>query len=337
MPGKQKPTEKELIRDFARMIGTSRAPSKGVVVGVGDDTAVLRPPPGEDLLVTTDVLVEGRHFERAWLTGRALGWRLAAVNLSDIAAMGGRPRYGVLSLALPRNLSAAYVRGIERGVRDHLAAHDAVIVGGNVSGIESTLVCDLTLVGTCARDKAWRRTCRPDRDAVVVAGFIGDSRAGLGLLRRNPRAAGALVRAYKKPVPRLDVSRLLAEDPAVHGAIDVSDGLSTDLIRVCEGSAAGCEIDTGALPVSAALERYCRRTGSDPVSMALRGGEDYALILAVDAKHAVRVTDRITTVLGVPSRVIGRFTSRSGKYVLNRGGRRSTFSPEGWDHFARGA
>jgi thiamine-monophosphate kinase len=331
-------TEKELIQQFSRMIRAKATRSQGVVVGVGDDAAVLRPRPGEDLLVTTDILVEDRHFRREWFTGFALGWRLAAVNLSDIAAMGGRPLYGVLSFAIPRDLDIAYVRAIERGVRDHLADFDAAIVGGNVSGIEKTLVCDLTLVGACARGKAWRRTCRPGKDAIVVAGFLGDSRAGLDSLRRGGRASGALVRAYKKPIARLDVAKLLASDEAlraaIHGAIDVSDGLSTDVIHVCEASGAGCEIRADALPISGALEAFCKKTGADAVSMALHGGEDYALLLAVDAKSAEAVASRIERALGIPSRVVGRFTSGRGKYILARDGRRTVFEGRGWDHLA---
>lgn len=334
MPRNPKPSEGELIREFARMIRAKKTPAGGVVVGVGDDAAVLRPRAGEDLLVTTDILVENRHFRRAWFTGFELGWRLAAVNLSDIAAMGGSPLYGVLSLALPMNLRVGYVRAIERGVRDHLAAFGATIVGGNVSGIETTLVCDLTLVGACNKGKAWRRACRPGKDAIVVAGFLGDSRAGLQTLLKSHRAAGALVRAYKKPVPRLDVAKLLAGERAIHGAIDVSDGLSTDVIHVCEACGAGCEIHSDALPLSGALNAHCERTGVDPVAMALRGGEDYALLLAVDGRKAREISGRIERALGVPSHVIGRFTSKKGSYVLVRDGRRTIFAARGWDHLA---
>jgi thiamine-monophosphate kinase len=334
MPRNPKPSETELIAQFARMIRAKKTPARGVVVGVGDDAAVLRPRAGEDLLVTTDILVEERHFKRAWFTGFDLGWRLAAVNLSDIAAMGGRPLYGLLSFALPADIAVAYVHGVERGVRDHLALFGAAIVGGNVSGIERTLVCDLTLVGACGRGKAWRRTCRPGKDAIVVAGGLGDSRAGLELLGKNKRATGALVKAYKKPVPRLDVATLLAGDPAIHGAIDVSDGFSTDVIHLCEASGAGCEVHAEALPVSGALEASCRRTGADPLSTALHGGEDYALILAVAARRAQATAARIERALGVPSRVVGRFTSSKKSYVLVRGGRREFFTARGWDHLA---
>ncbi len=335
MGGHRKTTERDLIAAFNRMIRAEHNPSRGVVIGVGDDAAVIRPDPGEDLLVTTDVLVENRHFKRSWLSGFELGWRLAAVNLSDIASMGGRPLYGVLSLALPDDAGANYIRAIERGVRDHLAAYRATIVGGNVSGIESTLVCDLTLIGACAKGRAWKRRCLPGRDSILVVGHLGESRAGLEILERDPRAAGRLVRAYKKPVPRLDVVRLLAGERAVHGAIDVSDGLSTDLIHICEASRAGCEIEADKIPISQALRAYCRGAGKDPLSLVLNGGEDYALILAVSSARAAPVAEKIEKHLRTPATVIGRFTKTRGAYHLIESGRRTRFAPGGWDHLAR--
>jgi thiamine-monophosphate kinase len=335
MPRDRKTTERDLIDAFTRMIRATRIPSPGVVIGVGDDAAVIRPSSKDDLIVTADALVENRHFERRWLSGFDVGWRLAAVNLSDVASMGGRPLYGVLSLALPADLELEYTRGIERGVRDHLAAHRATIVGGNISGIETTLVCDLTLIGACAKGKAWKRRCLPGRDAIVVAGYLGDSRAGLELLGRNARSGGALVRAYKSPVPRLDVAKLLESESAVHGAIDVSDGLSTDLIHLCEASDAGCEIDAGSLPVSRALRAYCLGARKDPIRFALHGGEDYALVLAVASGSAAAVAKAIERQFRIPARVLGRFTRSRGRYQITRGRRSTRFGPGGWDHLRR--
>jgi thiamine-monophosphate kinase len=349
MTRKPKTGEKELLRLFVRMIRAKSAGTRGVVTGVGDDAAVLRPKPSEDLLVTTDILVENRHFRRRWFGGLELGWRLAAVNLSDIAAMGGRPLYGVLSLAIPPRMDSDYVLGIEKGVRDHLARFGATIVGGNVSGIGRTLVCDLTLIGGCPRGRAWRRTCRPGRDAIVVVGHLGEARAGLDLLERGvrPRFSAPLIRAFKRPKPLLDVARWCRADAGrdraeagrtrtekeIHGAIDISDGLSTDIINICEGSNAGCEIDVTALPVSSRLKAYCEKYNRDPVDMIMTGGEDYALILAIDSSRAEAVAKRIRSTLRVPAHVIGRFTRTPGVYELvDDGGGRRTFSPGGWDH-----
>jgi thiamine-monophosphate kinase len=349
MTRKPKLSEKELLESFARMIRAKKTGARGIVVGVGDDAAVLRSKPHEDMVVTTDILVENQHFRRRWFSGFELGWRLAAVNLSDIAAMGGRPYYGILSLALPPRLQTDYINGVERGVRDHLAKYGAAIVGGNVSGIQTDMVCDLTLIGGCARDQAWRRTCRSGRDAIVVAGRLGEARAGLDLLLRGvrPRFAAPLIRAFKRPEPRLDVSELFRTgvgqirgharrrrvDRLVHGAIDISDGLSVDLISLCKEGNAGCEIDVPALPVSPHLKAYCAKYNENPVDVILTGGEDYGLILAVDARRAAGVAKRIRSSLRVPASVIGRFTRNAGVCELvDERGRRKPFVPRGWDH-----
>ncbi|MFQ5512653.1 MAG: thiamine-phosphate kinase [Candidatus Krumholzibacteriia bacterium] len=330
--------ERKLLQAFRRLVDARPAGARGIVVGVGDDTAVVRARGGEDLLITTDVQVEGRHFERDWLSGFDLGWRLAAVNLSDVAAMGGMPLYGLLSLALPATLDTAYVKGIERGVRDHLAAWRAAIIGGNVSGIDGVVVCDLTLVGSCEKGKAWRRTCRPNRDAVVVVGHLGDAAAGCEVLagEQTRTGRGKLIRAFRKPRPLLDVARLLRGERAVHGAIDVSDGFSSDLIHLCEGNGAGAEVDARRLPLSKALHSYCQASGGVPLRYALDGGEDYALILSVDARQADAVAGRIEESTGVTTRVVGRFTGRRGAYHLNgERGRRTRIVARGWDHLAR--
>jgi thiamine-monophosphate kinase len=170
----------------------------------------------------------------------------------------------------------------------------------------------------------------------VVAGYLGQARAGLDLLDRGESTAGALVRAYKKPVPRLDVASLLQGERAVRGAIDVSDGLSTDVIHVCEANGAGCEIDAETLPMSSALWTYCKKRRIDPVMTALHGGDDYALVLAVDARRAPAVAARIEHVLDIPARVIGRFTQTRASYVLIRDGRAKAFSSRGWDHLSQG-
>lgn len=329
-------SERRLLRDFARIL--SKNHSRGVVLGVGDDTSVLRPPARRDLLITTDAQVEGRHFQRSWLTGRELGWRLAAVNLSDIAAMGGEPLHGVVSLAVPRNLGAKYITGIERGVRDQLARYGATIVGGNLSGSDAVIMCDLTLIGACRRGRAWRRTCRAGRDAIIVVGRLGEARAGIDILksggRGNPPAQ--LVRAYKRPTPRLDAARLLQPEHGIHGAIDVSDGFGADLIKLCEASDAGCEVDETALPISSALRSFCARRGKTPVEYAIEGGEDYALILAVSAVRADAVISRLRT-HRIPAAIVGRFTKLPGRYRLSVAGRRPRSLPRrGWDHLARG-
>lgn len=328
-------TEHELIEAFARIIEAVGVQPPGLVLGVGDDTAVVRPETGKDTLITKDVQVEGRHFERRWLSGRELGWRLAAVNLSDIAAMGGEARYALLSMVAPPDVQQTYLVDVVRGAVAHLAQYKATLVGGNVSATAGALVCDMTVTGVCATGKAWKRRAR-EGDAIVVAGELGAAAAGLSLLQtmRTVRPGGRLVRSYKRPEPRLDVARLLRGNSSVHGAIDVSDGLSSDLLRVCRAAGVGCEVDAGSLPVSRTTELFCRTHGHEPAEWAIRSGEDYALVLGVSARSAKSVCERIEKKLDVPARVVGRFTKSKGVYRLRYpDGSVHRLRPSGWDHF----
>ncbi len=325
-------SEFELIEAVARAIRRVRPGAKGVVVGIGDDAAVLRVSTREDLVVTTDSLVEGSHFERTWLSPRDLGYRLAAANLSDIAAMGASPRWALVSLVLPRSVSALYAEAIERGAAEHLARYDATIVGGNIASTDGPLVCDMTLVGTCKRGRAWRRHARGG-DAIVVAGVLGAAAAGVAVLRKGNRNS-PLVRAYRRATPRLDVVRALAGSTSIHGAIDVSDGLSSDLIHMCEASRLGCELDASALPIPRAVRAFCAARRKDPVEWALHAGEDYALVLSVAPQRAAAVCRTIRK-SGAPAAIIGCFTASRGVYGIIENGRVRKFEARGWDHLKR--
>ncbi len=324
-------SEFELIEALARASRRARRSTSGVVVGIGDDAAVLRVSAREDVVVTTDSLVEGRHFERTWLSPRDLGWKLAAANLSDIAAMGGVPRWALISYVLPRGVSALYAEGIQRGAAEHLARYGASIVGGNIASTDGPLVCDMTLVGTCRRGRAWKRKARAG-DIIVVAGNLGAAAAGVTLLREKKKPSAALIRAYRRPTPRLDVSRAVARD--ISGAIDISDGLSSDLIHMCEASGVGCELDAGSLPIPRAVREFCARRRKSAVEWALHAGEDYALLLSVAPQRADAVCRTIRN-SGAPAAVVGVFTSARGAYGILENGRVRAFQARGWDHLKR--
>jgi thiamine-monophosphate kinase len=335
-------TELKMIERISRAVEGAGVRPRGLVRAIGDDAAVFRGPPGIDFVVTQDVQVDGRHFRTKWFSGRELGWRLAAVNLSDIAAMGAKPRYALFSLVLPRGIDAVYVDQIGKGIVSHLSRFGAALVGGNISGTAGPLTCDLTLIGECRRGRAWFRRARPG-DKIVVAGRLGEASAGLEILagskRSRGRAAGAagshggrLVRAFKRPAPLLNVVDALRGRAGIRGAIDVSDGLSTDIIHVCRASRVGCEIDGDALAVSRPLATYCAKLDLDPVDWIMRGGEDYALILAVSPRYAERVRARIEKSAKTPTCIIGEFTPLTGRHTIVVDGRRRRFRASGWDH-----
>jgi thiamine-monophosphate kinase len=332
MNADKRTSERNLIASFERLIEGAGVRPRGLVAGVGDDAAIFRGPGGRDLVVTQDVQVEGRHFERSWIGPRDLGKRLATVNLSDVAAMGARPLYALFSLVLPPAIDGSYARRLTAGVVGQLSEFGAALIGGNVSGTDGPLTCDLTLIGDCAAGKAWRRAARPG-DRILIAGRLGDAAAGLALLRSEGSGKrGVLVGAFTRPHPRLDVAVALAGHPGVRGAIDVSDGLSTDLIHICETSDVGCEVDGDALPVSRALAAFCRDRDTDPADWILRGGEDYALILAVAPGRLDGVVGQVRARTGLTPAVVGRFTRREAGRRLVRGGRRSRLVARGWDH-----
>ncbi len=327
-------TEFELISAIARDIGRRRAP--GIVTGIGDDAAVLRTPRNEDLVVTVDAMVEGRHFRRGWMTWTQLGRRLASINLSDIAAMGASPRFAFVSLAVPGDVPARAVREIERGAARQLAKHGAVIVGGNLSSTAGPLICDMTLIGTCRRGRAWTRAARAG-DAIVVAGELGAAAAGALMLEKGLGGSGrgALVRSYADPVPRLDVAAALRNVRSVHAAIDVSDGLSGDLIHMCEAGRVGCDVLAPELPVARGVPGFCSERGLDTVRWVMDSGEDYALVLAVEPGSAAAVCRRIRRA-GVRATIAGRFRRSRGVYrLIGADGRARRFRSGGWDHFRR--
>ena len=327
-------SEFELIDAFSRRIRRAGASPRGVVVGVGDDGAVVRVNAREDLVITADSLVEGVHFERRWLYGVNLGRRLAAVNLSDIAAMGARPRFAVVSFAIPSGTPGSFVEDIERGIVSALSRYGAHVVGGNLTSTRGSLVCDMTLLGACARGRAWKRKARAG-DAIVIAGKLGAAAAGVALLRAGKKT-GPLVGAYVRPVPRLDVAGALSGSKLVRGAIDVSDGLSSDLIHLCEAGGVGCEIHGHALPVARGVKAFCRARGLDPVDWTLHAGEDYALILSVP-RASVAAVCRAIHGAGAHGAIIGRFTKSRGEYrLIESAGRSRVFHPGGWDHMKKG-
>jgi thiamine-monophosphate kinase len=177
------------------------------------------------------------------------------------------------------------------------------------------------------------RHARPGDD-IVLAGALGEAAAGLELLESRGAAArnNKLARAFTRPRPRLDISAALSGQAGVRGAIDLSDGLSTDLIHVCRASGVGCEVDGDALPVTRSLAGFCRARRADPVDWILSAGEDYALLLAVAPRYTERLARRVKAVTGRTLRVIGKFTGRKGAYHVTRGGKRTRFRPSGWDH-----
>jgi thiamine-monophosphate kinase len=319
----------------------------GVALGVGDDAAVVETSPLT--LVTTDGLVEGVHFVREWAVPRLLGRKALSVNLSDVAAMAGIPRYAVVSLCLPPQTPVAFVDGLYDGLLERAAETGVSLVGGNLAAIRGPITISVTLLGQVAR--AVGRGGAQAGDLVVVTGTLGAAAAGLRLLGQGARldedgqlastgvwtesSSGVLrrcLRAQLDPEPPLAFSRALAEVELVHAAIDLSDGLSLDLRRLCEASGLVATIDAFAVPVSKEAASVERAQGGDPLATALHGGEDYGLLLAAPPGYLDALKD-IAVIWDLPLTVLGEFSAGEPEVLLQAGEDRMPLAVGAHDHF----
>jgi len=288
-----------------------------VVVGIGDDAAVLRPRQGEDPVMTTDALVEDVHFRWSTDAPRSVGQRAVAASLSDLAAMGARPLGLLVAFAGPPGLDVRRLDGLVRGLVVAAARDGAPLVGGNVARARETSLT-VTALGAVARGKALRRGAARRGDRILVTGTLGES----ALARARAERSGRKVRHV--PVPRLVAGRKLARAHFVGACIDVSDGLVADLRHVLDASRAGGRLDVGRVPRRRGFDAACDRAGIDPARTLLAGGEDYELLFTVrpEAPPAEALARR----LGVAVTEIGEIGGRGLRLDVRRPVR-------GWRHF----
>ena len=294
-------------------------------VGIGDDCAVipLSPEtggaPASDLLVSTDMLVEGTHFLMEDISPRQLGWKSAAVNISDIAAMGGKPIATFLSLALPKTLPEQWMQEFMEGYNGISEKFGAALLGGDTTCSPDRICINVTVLGTCPRGKARLRSAARPGDLVCVTGTLGDSAAGLRLILGGQKgAAPRLMDRHYTPTPRVEEGLALSCLPGVHAMMDISDGVGSDLRHILDESGVGARIDTGKLPISKELQALCSETGWDPKELALSGGEDYELLFTMDPQETP----------DIPYTVIGEITANPT--VTWEGGSRDYM---GYKHF----
>ena len=306
-------------------------PGPDVVVGIGDDAAVLRPPRGEWLVQTTDTLVEGVHFERAICPPEAIGRRAVAVNLSDLAAMAARPQWLLLSLVLPPDLPLAHFEALVTGAIDEATRNGAALVGGNLTRTPGPLTIDVTATGRVRPRRLLRRAGARPGDTLWVTGSIGAAAAGLAMLRESADAAGPSVDRYLAPTARVREGLALAAGRAACAAIDVSDGLGASVRQLSDASELGARIDAALVPVAPDARRWFERRGADPLAAAL-ASDDYELLVAVPARSEGRLR-AVRARTATPLTRIGVVT-RDRACVLHRDGIDVPL-PAGFAHFVR--
>ncbi len=315
-----------LIDVIAKIVGK---PSRAeLVMGIGDDTAAWRT--GKSIqLATTDILIQDVHFNLDNVTWRDLGWKALAVNISDIAAMGGTPGYAMVSLGLPPDTEVAGVRELYRGIKDIAMKFKVDIVGGNISRAPMVII-DVSLIGKASRTLLTRSAAKPG-DLIAVTGYLGTSAAGCRMLKsslRLDRSTTALLqKAHLRPKPRVAEGQTLVQQ-GVRAAIDISDGLISDLTHICEASKVGARVRIDRLPVHPKVRSAFK---DEATSMALSGGEDYELLFTAKSS----IINRIRKVMSTPVTVIGEITrEHPGKVtLLDKQGKTVDRGERGWDHF----
>ncbi len=307
--------------------------TSGLIKGIGDDCAVLEKTDDEVLLVTTDTLVSGVHFNLQWHPPHLLGRKAAAVNLSDIAAMGGVPRYALLSAALSTELAEDGLQHFMNGFIEILKEHKVALIGGDTV----TAPCptfSITLMGEMAKDEVCYRAAAQEGDEVWVSGFLGEAAAGLALCETRGDGAeqfASLVQAHLNPQPRIALGRFLAASGHVHAMMDLSDGLATDLAHICTASALAAQVDGQQLPLSATLKKAADFLGVDARHWAVSGGEDYELLYTVSPGDGEALARQVKAKLGVQVSRVGQMVLGEGVFLVEEGDKRQ-IAYQGYEH-----
>jgi thiamine-monophosphate kinase len=290
--------------------GTSRA----VRIGIGDDCAVLRVKPGEEMVVTTDLFLEGRHFRRDWHSAESAGHRCLARGLSDVAAMGARPVAAFLSLALPRDYPVRWVDGFLRGFQTLAKRFGVQLAGGDTAQASGEQVlADIVLVGAVARGRALLRSGARPGDGIYVSGTLGGAAVELRQIAQGAKSPvkGSSGHPQTFPEPRIALGHAIVRRRLASACMDLSDGLSSDLAHLCRASGVGARIESAALPLAAKAS----------VDEAVNGGEDYELLFTAAGKIPRTLAGTAITRIG---------SVQAGRTVMLDG---EGLRPGGWEHF----
>ena len=305
----------------------------GVIVGIGDDAAVVQPTPDHVTLLTTDMLVEGVHFILTTTDAWSLGWKAMAANLSDIAAMGGNPRHALISLALPQNCQVEFVQHLYQGMRALAKEYNVGIIGGDTVSSLQGLVLNVVVTGEALPQKVCYRSGAQCGDVVVLTGTVGDSAAGLWLLGQKEAQeepwAKPLQERHLRPRPQVAWGKILGE-AGINSLNDISDGLASEANEIAEASGVSIELRAADVPLSPEVLQAAGRARINPLEWALYGGEDYQLLSTMSPDTLAQL-QRETPQL--PLAVIGTVSRGQGVYLRQSDGQRTLLQSRGYNHF----
>lgn len=311
--------------------------------GIGDDAAVIRSSADKEIVITTDLLVEDIDFRRTTAPALLLGHKALAVSLSDIAAMGARPRWSLISIGVPDDVwQTEFVDQFYEGLAGLAQRYGVQLIGGDTSRTNERVVIDSIVLGECNTGRAVKRVGARPGDQIFVTGSLGGAAAGLRLIERGAHLAEqhladddsqkidhVLLRQLR-PEPRVGWGMVLGEERLATAMIDVSDGLSSDLNHLCSASGVGALIGSTLLPIDHQVVELCGRRALDPLQLALHGGEDFELLFTVRAGDVARLPRRVD---GTQITRIGEVRMHTDGVKISEGSRVWELNPGGWKHF----
>lgn len=313
--------------------------TENVIVGIGDDCAVLDWNKDLYQLATCDVQVSGVHFLPEIATPQQIGEKAIAVNISDIAAMGGTPNSCLVSLLLPKDIKTEYVDKLYQAIISSCKKYNIQIIGGNISSAKQ-LAIDIFLLGQVKHDELLLRSGAKPGDKILVTGTLGDAAAGLALLQNqhvqiSEAAKESLINRQLSPVPRIKESVIIAKSKKATAMIDISDGLAGDVQHLCDRSAVGIVLWEDAIPIKKETISVAQQLQKDPVAFALEGGEDYELLFTAPAKEVDEIIATVKEKTGTQITVIGEVVSKKeGLTIRSKNGENKSLKINSWDHFA---
>jgi thiamine-monophosphate kinase len=333
-------SEFDFINSIRKRVGPS---TQSLVTGIGDDAAVFRSSSGKETIVSVDLLVEDIDFRRTTTPPYLLGHKALAVSLSDLAAMGARPLWALVSIGIPEDVwQTDFADRMYDGWLDLANRYGVQLIGGDTSRAHEHIVIDSIAIGECAAGMAVKRTGASPGDHIFVTGSLGAAAAGLRLIERGAHLAEqnlgdedsqkldhVLLRQLR-PEPRIGWGIVLGEERLATAMIDLSDGLSSDINHLCEASKVGGLIDASLLPIDERVVELCGRRALDPLQLALHGGEDFELLFTVKPENVARLPRRVD---GVEIKRIGEITDVNSGVKISEGTRTWDLKPGGWKHF----
>lgn len=337
----------ERIRQIVRPAGPGSLLEKNLLAGISDDAAVYRPTPGMVELLTTDALVEGIHFDLTFTSLKHLGWKSMAASFSDIAAMGGTPRYALVSLSLPKKISVEMVEEFYSGAQSACREYSCILAGGDTTASRANMMVSVTVAGEAEEERVRYRSGAKPGQLLCVSGHLGASVAGLKILQRakmrfeeagrpaafNPdfEPYAPALEKHLMPKPRLDIAAIVTTTVTIGAMIDISDGLAAEVHHICRESTVGASVYERSIPLHSVTQKIAEELSESPTDYGLYGGEDYELLFTIDDAEYAKL-EKLTADVSI----VGRITEASnGIELVREQGEHEMLRPGGWNHFAR--